>query len=288
MPVKTAAMTIAAAIAFAAALGGAAPQGANAAKVVNCYDPARNLIQRKDDYDCKHRAISDAEADAIRHRRNEYVRKSIEIEPNPAASGTGSGFFVSSAGDVVTNNHVIATCGNVSILTPDGKTYDARVLSSSGQYDLALLATNARPKSIATITPTSPAVGANVEVVGFPASLRPRRLPLRASGQFNGVRDNGSGVDILLIGARVAGGSSGSPVLDDDGRVIGVVFAKMDPRKILPHNGKALLNPATDITLATKATDLVTFLTANGVSIPHETNNPDPAEAYAVRVNCLK
>ncbi len=77
-------------------------------------------------------------------------------------------------------------------------------------------------------------------------------------------------------------------MLDDDGRVFGIVFAKIDPRKILPHNGKALVNPATDITLATKAADLVSFLAANGVRVPHETTPPEPAETFAVRVNCLK
>jgi serine protease Do len=274
----------------AAAIGAVlltAPQTISA-KTVNCFDPARQIVQQVDDYNCRHRIVSDAEARAIRQKRNEYIRKSIETERKPSPAGMGSGFFVSADGNVVTNNHVIAECKTVSILLPDGQSETAHVLSASAKYDLAVLDTDVHPSSFATITRRVPAVGSNVEIVGFPASLRPRRLPLRAGGTYNGTRDNGTGVEILLVGLRVMGGSSGSPVLDDDGRVIGVVFAKVDPRKALPHDGKPLIDPDADITLATKAADLVPFLEASGVHLAHETTVPDLAESYAVRVNCQK
>lgn len=256
--------------------------------VVLCYDSGRALIQRVADYDCKHQIISKQEADAIRARRAAYVRQAIENDEQPTSFGTGSGFFVSRYGEVITNRHVVAKCGGITVLTAGGQTHEARIVSMSSKYDLALLRTDSIQSSVATITSVVPHVGSSIDVVGFPSSLRPRRVSVRTNGRYRGARAGGSGVKIMSVGVRVSGGSSGSPVLDDKGRVIGVVFAKMDTRQPPTRNGIVPSRRSEDIALATSARNLTTFLRGNGVKVSANTTAQNRAEDYAVRVNCLE
>jgi V8-like Glu-specific endopeptidase len=158
----------------------------------------------------------------------------------------------------------------------------------SSKYDLALLRTDSIQSKVATITSVVPQVGNSIDVVGFPSSLRPRRVSVRANGRYRGARAGGSGVKILSVGVRVSGGSSGSPVLDDKGRVIGVVFAKMDTRQHRARNDVVPSRRSEDIALATSARNLTTFLRGNGVKVSANTTAQNRAEDYAVRVNCLE
>ena len=51
----------------------------------------------------------------------------------------GSGFFISSDGYAVTNNHVVEKAATVEVMTDDGKTYDAKVIGTDPRTDLALI-----------------------------------------------------------------------------------------------------------------------------------------------------
>jgi len=237
---------------------------------------------------CKHRIISNQEAEAIRARRNAYVRQAIENDQQPPPFGTGSGFFVSRYGEVVTNRHVVAKCNRITVLTKNGVTHDAKLVSASSKFDLALLSTDSIQSEFATFTSTVPQVGSSISVVGFPSSLRPRRTPLRAAGQYRGVRASDSGVGIMSLGVRVSNGSSGSVLLDDKDLVIGVVFAKMDNRQPVGRDGLVPSRSAEDVALATAASDLKVFLTVNGVNVRSDSTAQSHPEDFAVRVDCLE
>ena len=96
-------------------------------------------------------------------------------------SGTGSGFFLSSDGYVLTNNHVVeaaATSGTISVAISTGKKYTAKIVGRDSSYDLAVL------KIDVTGAPTlqlgdseKVAVGDAVIAIGSPLGW-PERLPL--------------------------------------------------------------------------------------------------------------
>ena len=56
--------------------------------------------------------------------------------------GEGSGFFISSDGYIVTNNHVVENAKTVTVTTDDGKTLDAKVVGTDPKTDLAVIKVN--------------------------------------------------------------------------------------------------------------------------------------------------
>ena len=55
------------------------------------------------------------------------------------AAAVGSGFFISGDGYIVTNNHVVANGKSFEVTTDDGRTYQAKVIGSDPQTDVALI-----------------------------------------------------------------------------------------------------------------------------------------------------
>ena len=56
-----------------------------------------------------------------------------------SGSSTGSGVIITSDGEIVTNNHVVAGASSIKVSTDDGKTYSARVVGTDSSKDLALI-----------------------------------------------------------------------------------------------------------------------------------------------------
>ena len=141
----------------------------------------------------------------------------------------GSGFFISSDGYIVTNNHVVEHARDVTITTADGKTIPARVVGTDPKTDLALLkvkeGSNYPYVSFASQTPR---VGDWVIAVGNPFGLGGTVTAGIVSARG---RDIGSGPydDFLQIDAPVNHGNSGGPTFNVNGEVVGVNTAIFSP-----------------------------------------------------------
>lgn len=141
----------------------------------------------------------------------------------------GSGFVVA-PGVVVTNAHVVAGVGELSVTDGAGR-YAATVVHFDPDQDLAVLTS---PTLQAPALPTDPTVlapGATGAVLGYPGGG-----PLRASDSVVLERTTAVGQNIYgegtvirsiyALAADIEPGSSGGPLLTDEGAVAGVVFAK--------------------------------------------------------------
>ena len=133
----------------------------------------------------------------------------------------GSGFFVSS-GIIATNAHVIegASSGTARLV---GSTETMQILGTVAvdlNADLALLRVNGSAPSLAITSATTPAVGDNVYVVGNPLGLE----GTFSSGIISGAR-HVEDDSILQMTAPISPGSSGGPVMDSSGSVIGIAEA---------------------------------------------------------------
>lgn len=132
----------------------------------------------------------------------------------------GSGFFVA-ADRVITNRHVIEKASRVEIHLLDGKKYTAKgVIAIDGEGDLALLSVDV-PKGSAIPLPTVknvPLEGESVVVVGNPYGLEGSV----SNGIVSAVREIAGYGKIIQITAPISPGSSGSPVVNMAGQVIGV------------------------------------------------------------------
>lgn len=157
----------------------------------------------------------------------ELVRRikpsAVAIETFDAKGATlsrGSGFFV--AGDkIITNRHVIEKSSRVEIHLIDGKKITARgVLAIDGEGDLALLQVDVPQNSVAPLplVQTAPQEGESIVVIGNPFGLEGSV----SNGIVSAVREIPGYGKIIQITAPISPGSSGSPVVNMRGQVIGV------------------------------------------------------------------
>jgi tetratricopeptide (TPR) repeat protein len=132
----------------------------------------------------------------------------------------GSGFFIA-ADRVITNRHVIERSSRVEIHLLNGKKYPVRgVLAVDGEGDLALLQVDV-PAALAVPLPivqTVPAEGESIVVVGNPYGLEGSV----SNGIVSAVREISGYGKIIQITAPISPGSSGSPVVNMAGQVIGI------------------------------------------------------------------
>ena len=135
----------------------------------------------------------------------------------------GSGFFISPR-KIITNAHVVDRAYSAEVFT-DQEYYDrVTILNANEHMDLAILSVEAEdeiPLQINREAESKP--GQRVIVIGHPLGLDKSV----SDGVISGVRTV-DGRQELQITAPISSGSSGSPVLDDEGRVIGVVHAGYD------------------------------------------------------------
>jgi serine protease Do len=144
-------------------------------------------------------------------------------------TGQGSGFFITSDGYAVTNNHVVDKAKTVEITTDDGKTSSAKVIGTDPRTDIALIKVDGRSDfPFVKLAEKSPRIGDWVVAVGNPFGLGGTVTAGIVSARG---RDIGAGPydDFIQIDASVNKGNSGGPTFDMDGNVIGVNTAIFSP-----------------------------------------------------------
>ena len=145
----------------------------------------------------------------------------------------GSGVIVTDTGAVLTANHVIAGAGSISILFADGTKTAATVAFANPKIDIAALIPQKLPE---VVVPAAlgggVAVGSDVVAIGNPLGLRASTSTGVVSGlnrTTNGKAGSLSG--LIQFDAAVNPGSSGGPLLNSQGIVVGVVVSIADPGK---------------------------------------------------------
>jgi regulator of sirC expression with transglutaminase-like and TPR domain len=136
--------------------------------------------------------------------------------------GLGTGFVIDKSGLIATNLHVIGEARPISIQTADGKTLAVKAVHASDRaLDLAIVQVDAAGLSPLELAGEMPAAGEPVVVMGNPQGLRHSVV----SGVVSGTREVG-GRTMLQLAIPVEPGNSGGPVLDMQGRVLGIVTMK--------------------------------------------------------------
>ncbi len=133
----------------------------------------------------------------------------------------GRGFFISHRGDIITNRYVLLGANRVDIKTTEAKVYPAKkILAEDKESDLVKISVDIStnviiPLSIAT---TLSQVGDQIVVIGNPLGL----AGTVTNGIISAIREVPFGDNIFQITAPISPGSSGSPVVNMSGNVIGV------------------------------------------------------------------
>jgi serine protease Do len=146
----------------------------------------------------------------------------------PKQLSSGSGFFISSDGFIVTNNHVVENAEEIKVVLKDGKELKATVVGRDEGTDLAVIRVQGSGFPYVDFENSArPRVGDWVLAVGNPFSLGNTATAGIVSA-YN--RDIGEQfVDYIQIDAPINRGNSGGPTFDTYGRVIGVNTAIFSP-----------------------------------------------------------
>ena len=138
--------------------------------------------------------------------------------------GAGSGFIIASDGRVVTNEHLVGGSGRVTVRIPGAGSYEARVLGVDAIADLAIVDIEGGGGFTVLDMGDSDdlSIGEDVVAVGFPLDDMLGNEPTITRGVVSSVRESGDGVEHIQTDAAVNPGSSGGPLFNGEGEVIGV------------------------------------------------------------------
>ena len=156
-------------------------------------------------------------------------------------TGTGTGFFINVGGQMVTNHHVIDGCSEVRLSGQEGVT---AVVTTDAVNDLALLKFSKPVKFAAPINsePSKIRQGEDVVVFGFPLNSVLSSGGNLTPGVISALTGLGNNTNQIQLTAPIQPGSSGSPVMNTKGEIVGVVSMKLSDSKMAKATGQVAQN----------------------------------------------
>jgi len=179
-------------------------------------------------------------------------------EPSPddkkvVAAASGSGFFVSKTGHIVTNHHVIDECKAVKV-NFKGDEIEAKILAIDKTNDLAILKAKINPSKVFAVSNEDVTLLQDVIVAGFPLGKKVSAAIKTHKGSVSALAGFGDNYSNFQTDATINQGNSGGPVMDEKGNIVGVAVALMSAEA------------GQNIFFAVKSSTLKTFANANGIT----------------------
>jgi TPR repeat protein len=184
---------------------------------------------------------------------NEFVPSSAAMDFAPTSSGTG--FFITEDGFLVTNEHVVKAANEIRLVTSAGL-IDAKVVTVDEANDLALLKAVGSFRPLPITSSRSVKMGSTVSTVGFPNINLQGFAPKFAKGEIAALSGANDDPKYFQISVPVQPGNSGGALLDERGNVVGVVSAKLSVREAIAKTGEIPEN----VNYAVKSSLLLSFL----------------------------
>lgn len=162
--------------------------------------------------------------DIITAAKEATVKILIKTDTND--SFAGSGFNIDPDGLVITNAHVVHNANNITVNFLNGASYKASVKAIDTSKDIAVLALDSKTNDLPTITLgdyKSVGVGNNINVFGYPlgASIA---VTSGTVGNLEVTDVENFTIPLMQINAAIIEGTSGGPVVDHSGKVIGIII----------------------------------------------------------------
>jgi serine protease Do len=158
------------------------------------------------------------------------------IDPQVGAqvnvAGRGSGFIIDPSGIAVTNNHVVTGAALLKVWVggDKNKVYNARVLGASECSDLAVIKIDGADFPSLQWHQDAPKVGLDVYAAGFPLGDPEYTLTkgIISKANADGKTSWASVGSVLEHDARINPGNSGGPLVDKEGKIVGINYAAND------------------------------------------------------------
>ena len=191
------------------------------------------------------------------------VKKPKKIEPNTTepspddnkvvAASMGSGFFVTRAGHLVTNYHVIKGCNAVktNIL---GKEVRTDIVAIDKTNDLAIIKAEMNPSKVFPVSNKDVSLLQDVIVAGFPLGKSVSAIIKTHKGSVTALAGFGDNYSNFQTDATINQGNSGGPIMDLKGNVVGVAVQLIAAEH------------AQNVFFGVKSSTLKTFANANSIN----------------------
>ena len=173
---------------------------------------------------------------------------------------SGSGFYVSDAGHIITNHHVIEGCEDTKIHSK-GNVLKTKKIAEDRRNDLALLKTSQTPSHSFALSMESPFPLQEIIVAGYPFGEKVSSTLKFTQGIVSSIAGLGNDYSQIQIDAALQPGNSGGPILDEYGNVVAVAVAKLSLKKILKDYGVVPENT----NFGVKASAVRNLMEGNGV-----------------------
>ncbi|WP_435299906.1 S1 family peptidase [Timonella sp. A28] len=175
--------------------------------------------------DAEPATIEEAQGNLTKYGFSEAQRMAVRVRNVGCSSVTrGTGFAIDSR-TLITNKHVVAGTEQLQLNSFDGRDIAVTNSSVAAIADLALVRTEEDLDAFPVVAEKDPKIGDSLTIVGYPNG---GALTVTSGVALEYTEDplNENLGEVLLSDAPVEFGSSGSAVLDDEGRLVGVVYAK--------------------------------------------------------------
>jgi len=202
------------------------------------------------------------------------------------ASSTGSGFFITADGYIVTNYHVIENADTITVSTYDGSTYKATVRGYEEANDIAVIKVEGSFKPVSVGSSSELSVGDDILVIGNPLGSLSYTFTDGVVSYLNRMitGDTGTTINMFQTNAAINEGNSGGPVYNMKGEVVGIASAKYASSSI---EGLGFCIPIDDVLKMINdiiSTGYVTGKPVLGVSL--QTVSSSMSVRYGIPVGC--
>jgi S1-C subfamily serine protease len=166
--------------------------------------------------------------EAVVNITTETVAINWFLEPVPREGGSGSGSIIDTQGHVLTNHHVIENAYKVFINLADGSQYEGKVVGTDPENDMAVLKfeppRGTQLKTVPYGSSDNLKVGQKVLAIGNPFALERTLTVGIVSGLGRPIQTSSRHIirDMIQTDASINPGNSGGPLLDTQGRMIGI------------------------------------------------------------------
>ncbi len=200
-------------------------------------------------------------------KQEEEERKRKEANAKLYVIGSGTGFFVSSAGHAVSNEHVVGICKKVATKIEGEKVF-FNILKTDKVNDIGLIKGDYKSSSFLNIKSDGAEFGEDIVAFGYPLSDKLSssvKLSRGIVSSLSGPNDNYSEIQ---IDAAIQPGNSGGPVLNMEGQVVGIASSGLNKVLMLLDEDQPYIPE--NINFAVAAPTLLNFLKSNGVTTKSE------------------
>jgi S1-C subfamily serine protease len=141
-----------------------------------------------------------------------------------ASGSSGTAFFVSNKGYLLTNNHVVEGCA-LSKITYQNKDYDTKLIATDKTLDLALLKAEIKPKSFFNFSKDDVKKLNKVYVAGYPLGKGLSDDLKISSGIVSSLKGFEDNSNEIQIDAPINPGNSGGPIINENGDLIAIAVS---------------------------------------------------------------